>query len=355
MVPASQPSVAVTIVTYNSEHYIGRCLPYVLAQDLPALKVVVVDNASTDRTRYILEAFRERITVIRNEVNAGFARAQNQAIRAARCDWTLTLNPDVRLTPGFLRTLVAEGEHHPQVGTVCGKLLSFADDFAIPSAPQRFDSTGIYMTPNLRHFDRGSGSIDDRRFSMREYVFGATGAAALYRRTMIDAISWNGEFFDDDFFAYREDADVAWRAQLMGWSCLYTPEAVAFHVRNVLPTNRRSSAPAINMHSVKNRFLLRIKNVTPDLYRRHGLAMTARDLLVIAGCLLYEWRSLKAFKLVLSSLRRTLQKRRDLMSRRTASDSYIAQWFASEPASFPAQSSVIQSTTSSMGDRTGTA
>ena len=68
---------------------------------------------------------------------------------------------------------------------------------------------------------------------------------------------------------YREDADVAWRAQLMGWQCLYVPYARGYHVRKVLPGNRRALPPEINMHSVKNRFLMRIKNISPDLYRRN--------------------------------------------------------------------------------------
>ena len=100
---------------------------------------------------------------------------------------------------------------------------------------------------------------------------------------MIEDISVEGEFFDPDFFVYREDADVAWRAQLMGWRCIYTPLARGYHVRKVLPGNRRALPPVINMHSVKNRFLMRIKNMTPDLYRRNWLSITARDLVVVGA------------------------------------------------------------------------
>ena len=81
---------------------------------------------------------------------------------------------------------------------------------------------------------------------------------------MIEDTSVLGEFFDPDFFVYREDADVAWRAQLMGWRCIYTPLARGYHVRNVLPGNRRALPSVINMHSVKNRFLMRLKNMTPE-------------------------------------------------------------------------------------------
>ena len=101
-------------------------------------------------------------------------------------------------------------------------------------------------------------------------------------------ISLNGEFFDADFFAYREDADLAWRAQLFGWKCLYTPLAVAYHVRQVLPEKRSALPALINMHSVKNRWLMRIKNTTAHLYARHFVAITVRD--VHCDCRLFAAR-----------------------------------------------------------------
>jgi GT2 family glycosyltransferase len=192
----------------------------------------------------------------------------------------------------------------------------------------RIDSTGLFFTSNFRHFDRGWDELDDGRFDRPEYVFGSTAAAALYRREMIDDISLADGFFDPDFFAYREDADVAWRAQLLGWRCMYTPEAVAWHVRRVVPGNRRAVPAVINMHSVKNRFLMRIKNVTPGLYRRNWFAATVRDLLVVAGCVFDEPASLPALWRVLRLLPRALNKRREIMRRRRVSDAYIAEWFA---------------------------
>ena len=167
-----------------------------------------------------------------------------------------------------------------RIGTVCGKLLTMTTHFEIPEKPV-VDSTGIYFNPMLRHLDRGSQEVDNGHYLQYEYVFGATAAAALYRRAMIDDISLDGEFFDSDFFVYREDADVAWRAQLMGWKCLYAPYARGYHVRKVLPGNRRALPPEINMHSVKNRFLMRIKNISPDLYWRNWFSITARDITVV--------------------------------------------------------------------------
>jgi GT2 family glycosyltransferase len=188
----------------------------------------------------------------------------------------------------------------------------------------------------MRHLDRGSQEIDNGHFLNFEYVFGATAAAALYRREMIEDISIDGEFFDNEFFVYREDADVAWRAQLLGWKCLYTPYARGHHVRSVLPGNRGALPPLINMHSVKNRFLMRVKNMTGDLYRRNWIPITARDVTVAGACLFHEWTSLKAFWLVAKNWKKLLEKRRWIMERRKASDEYIASWFQYQPTSQPA-------------------
>ncbi len=327
--------VSVTIVTYNSGRFIKRCLESILDQDYPFKEVIVVDNNSTDGTIDIIEPFEDRCRIIYNEENIGFAAAQNQAIAASSAEWVLTLNPDVLLLKGFIEALVNAGNQDPRVGTVCGKLLTMSSTFDFPEEPM-VDSTGIYFTPNLRHLDRGSLEVDNGHFHNYEYVFGATAAAALYRREMVEDIAIQGEFFDSDFFVYREDADVAWRAQLLGWKCLYVPYAKGYHVRNALPGNRRALPAEINMHSVKNRFLLRMKNISGDLYRRNFLSITARDIVVVACCLLWEHTSLKAFPFLFRNWKNVMEKRREIMSRRRVDDEYMASWFAFHPVSKPA-------------------
>jgi GT2 family glycosyltransferase len=323
-------TVSVSIITSNSDRYIAGCLDAVLRQRGTHLDVVVVDNASTDNTRRILAKYRSRIRLIKNERNLGFAAAQNQAIRCSQAPWVLALNPDVLLQPDFIANLLEAAAGDPRAGTICGKLLSIGPGFT-PLPQPRIDSAGIYFTPAMRHFDRGWQQPDDGRYDRPEYVFGASAAAALYSRGLIEDISIDGEFFDPDFFVYREDADIAWRAQLLGWRCLYTPAAVAHHVRTVSPENRKSVSPVINMHSVKNRFLLRIKNLTPGLWRRYWLAMTLRDLAVIGGCLLTEQRSLEAFARLARCWRRAWNQRRWIMKRRTISEEALAAWFRFEP------------------------
>jgi GT2 family glycosyltransferase len=332
---ASSDLVSITIVTYNSGRFIKRCLDSVLDQTYPFKEIIVIDNCSTDGTTDILEPFEDRCRIIYNEDNIGFAAAQNQAIGMSDSDWVLTLNPDVLLLPDFITALVHAGNQDPRIGTVCGKLLTMSAGFDFPEKPV-VDSTGIYFTPTLRHLDRGSLEYDNGHYRQYEYVFGATAAAALYRREMIEDISLDGEFFDSDFFVYREDADVAWRSQLLGWKCLYAPYARGYHVRKALPGNRRALPPEINMHSVKNRFLLRIKNISGDLYRRNWLQITGRDLVVVACCLLWEHSSLKAFWFIATNYKRVFAKRKLIQERSRVDVDYMASWFSFEPVSKPA-------------------
>lgn len=327
-------TVCVTIVTYNSRAYLEPCLEAVFQQNHHLLEVVVVDNASTDGTRAMLARFEDRIRVEYNDRNIGFAAAQNQAIRLSASDWVLALNPDVVLEPGFIEQLVEAAAIDGRVGTVCGRLRAIGRDL-MPAAVDFIDTAGIYFAPSMRHFDRGSGEPDDGRFRRMEYVFGASAAAALYRRETIADVSHDGNFFDPDFFAYREDADVAWRAQLLGWRCLYVPGAAGYHVRSVRPGPRNVVPGVLNMHSVKNRFLMRIKNATGGLYWRFWLPATVRDVLVVGGCLLWEWRSLPAFWHIVRCLPRALRERRWIMRRRRVDDRSLARWFSLEPAAEP--------------------
>jgi GT2 family glycosyltransferase len=331
----SSDRVSITIVTYNSGRFIKRCLESILDQTYSFKEIIVIDNCSTDGTTDILEPFEDRCRIIYNEENIGFAAAQNQAIGMSDSDWVLTLNPDVLLLPDFITALVHAGNQDPRIGTVCGKLLTMSAGFDFPEKPV-VDSTGIYFTPTLRHLDRGSLEFDNGHYRQYEYVFGATAAAALYRREMIEDISLDGEFFDSDFFVYREDADVAWRSQLLGWKCLYAPYARGYHVRKALPGNRRALPPEINMHSVKNRFLLRIKNISADLYRRNWLQITGRDLVVVACCVLWEHSSLKAFWFLATNYKRVLAKRKLIQERARVDEDYMASWFSFEPVSKPA-------------------
>jgi len=331
--------VSVLITTYDSAGTLRACLASLERQDYAPVEVIVVDNASTDGTRDLLAQAGQRFRVFYNETNAGFAAAQNRAIRQAAGEWLLSLNPDVVLSPEFIATLMTASEADPGVGMISGKLLRWRPD-QNPEFTRIIDSTGIYFLPNLRHLDRGADEPDHGQYDRSEYVFGVTGAAGLYRRRMVEDVSIDGEFFDEDFFAYREDADVAWRAQLMGWRCLYTPRAVGWHIRRVVPARLRKLPLPIRWHSVKNRFFMRAKNISKPLYFRLFFPATIRDLGIVGYCCLMDRPLLSAFWWLWKRRKTLRSKRRWVQSRRRASDRDLARWFSARAAAFPLPSSV---------------
>jgi len=338
-------SVTVGIVTWNSAHVIEACIASVRAQTYRPLTLRILDNASGDDTRERLKGITAADERLGADRNLGFSAAHNRLIAASSTEFYLCLNPDVVLTPDFVERVVEAMRRDPRAGSATGKLLRMREDGDASDVSQSteaeadvIDSTGIVMVPSQRHLDRGADRVDDGRYAREELVFGASGAAAMYRRAMLEDVKTPGgsavaggcgstEYFDEDFFAYREDADLAWRAQLLGWNCLYVPGAVARHGRRVTPERRSALPAAINYYSVRNRFLLRMKNQTVGHAVRFLLPTLVRDLQVIGYVLVKERSSLGALGDVFRLWRRTCVKRRAIMSRRQRTDSEMIAWF----------------------------
>ncbi|MFC3799815.1 glycosyltransferase family 2 protein [Cohnella sp. GCM10012308] len=246
------PSVTICIVTYNSQKCINECLDAVFNQGWPRIDVVVVDNASTDATLSLMSQY-EKIRIIENKINVGFAEGQNQAINSVESDYYLVLNPDVILSPNYISQLVNFLEDHSEYGSATGCLL-------LASRPQIIDSTGLEMNWLRRAKDRGAGK-NRKDFLKDTDIFGVSGAAAMYARRMIEHISIDEEFFDALFFAYKEDVDVAWRAQRFGWKSRYVQSAIATHERNWGSFSSRSHIPIfVRVHSYHNRYRMLINN-----------------------------------------------------------------------------------------------
>lgn len=342
----AKPRVLVHIVTWNSARYLRRCVESVVSQvDFRIsdnLALHVTDNCSDDDTTVQLqELSASGVTWSRNAENLGFCAAHNQGVYRAiqgGFDYILILNPDVLLQPHCLRQLVESCESADEIGCATPKLLR-ADKDLNPVSPSRIDAAGMELLSSLRHFDRGSGEVDSGQYDTPEFVFGGTGACLLISLATIGSITLPrvGEgrgmrlvypelsrtvepriqIFDEAFFAYREDADLAWRMRLSGWRCRYVPSAVGYHVRVVLPENRNEVSPRLNQLSVKNRFLLQLNNWNASVGEGSLVkGLLIRNVIVVAGVLFYELRSIPGLLHVVLLTPRAIRNRFMLAARR---------------------------------------
>ena len=314
--------VTVGLVTWNSAAHLDRCLRALACQTHPAIELVVIDNASVDDSRErVCRQFPEALQ-IQNTANYGFARAHNQAIQAGQGAYYLALNPDVILEPEYIAHLVAALEQHPGCGAAGGKLL--LDNGLI-------DSTGLFIDRKRRQYLRGNNQADAGQFDIAGEVFGLDGAAPLFRRAMIEDVAEDGQFFDETFFSYKEDVDVAWRARLLGWKAWYTPLARGVHVRTFRPGQRERGSRETRRYSVRNRYLLLLKNEFGPAWRRDWPRIVLYDLAILAFILLRERASLAA----LADLRRvwsaTARRRKDIMRRKRVADAACLDWFSPPP------------------------
>lgn len=249
------PLLAIQIVTWNSADTIGACLASLAAQSLREFELVVVDNASRDETAAQVErAFAQGLpgSFVRSDRNTGFCGGQNLALAHSRAPWVLLLNPDATLTVDFVQRAQARlSALDSEIGTLAPLLL-------LPDG--RVDSSGLFLDPLRRVFDRGQGQ-PAASYAQDEDVFGCTGAAALHRRAMLLDVAEAGCVLDERLFAYYDDLDLSWRAQLRGWRCRFTPSLVVQHAR-AGRNSLRSSDPGRAFEqrlAVRNRLLVLLK------------------------------------------------------------------------------------------------
>jgi len=333
-------SVSVIIVNWNHGRFLKDCLDALLAQEQsstalgtsPQFDVTVVDNGSTDGSPDWVARRYPDIRLLALPDNRGFSRAFNQAACCTDGTFVLSLNPDVTVRPRFIFEMVHAMEPDEYTGMVAPKLLR-TDETAV------LDSTGLFLDRRRRPYDRGQGEADRHQYDTQPYVFGACGAAALYRRAMLEDLALNGEYLDEDFFAYYEDADLAWRAQLRGWRCVYAPRAVATHARGWGDTLRKKGHTAKDSGgprlALRNRYLMIVKNdalsyfladlpriLAAELPRLAYAALAAPEVLLGIPDLIRAWPS-------------ALRKRQQIRSRRTVDDAVVRRWFVAPKNTAP--------------------
>jgi len=324
------PAYDVVVVAFDHADTLAASLGAVAALDPPPAAVVVVDNASRDGSAAVARAFAGRLPlrVVQERGNTGFAAAFNRGVRMTRSPWVLSLNPDCAPRHDFVARLLAAaaGEGGGRAGAVAGRLLR-ARGPSLEEEPV-LDAAGMIVTRSGRHLDRGAGEPEPGRYLTPDWVFGGTGAATLYRRQALQDVAYpDSQVLAEGFFAYREDAELAWRLQWRGWGCRYEPSAVAVHRRGLRPEEGRGGKTAVNRHSVRNRFLLRAHCADLGWHLRCFPNWLVRDLLVVAACLTVETSSLPALVEAWCRRRDARSRRGWVLGRATASSREVRRWF----------------------------
>ena len=308
----SNKLVDVVIVTSGSNGILPECLDSVLRQTGVSLRAFCMDNSADDSLQRRLLPRYPRVEWRRPGRNLFYTGSLNEGISLGRGEFVLCLNDDVVLEEGFLGSALRGFSQGPEVGMVSGKVLRLDGE--------TLDSTGLFLSCLRTARERGYGEKDRGQFDSAGYCFGVTGAAAFYRRRMLEEIRISEkEYFDSDYRFFYEDLDTAWRAQRRGWKCYYVPEARARHlrggsVRNAKGINRpyarRYLDERLHADLIKNRYLTIIKNDTVAALLKRILLIVPYEIATWAYVFCFRPRVLSVLALSRGCLKRAWSKRK---------------------------------------------
>jgi GT2 family glycosyltransferase len=311
--------VSVILLNYNSMRFIDPLFGSVLSQTYGPIEVLLFDNGSIDGSVEYLRSRYPDVSIFEMGRNTGFSLPNNEGIRKAKGDYILALNLDVVIEDTFIEELVNAVETDPRVGWVAAKMLKLTSE---GERGTEIDCLGHHMA-RFRYATETDYSVPFRweDYATLRPVFGASACGALYRRAMLEDIALDGDFFDADFFAYWEDVDLDWRAQQRGWTCLFTPKAVGYHVRG---GSGLSDRPEIAACVLSNRFLTMIKNDDVRHLVQDIWPVTRRTMRDLSVCVLENPRALPlALLRFIRLLPRMLRKRGAIRRQRLVPSAYI--------------------------------
>lgn len=311
-------SVSIVIVNWNGGRVTGACLDALRAQSVVPDEIVVVDNASTDGSPEVIADAYPGVRLIRQVTNTGFAAGANTGIRASSGELVVTLNNDTVPAPGWLAALVVPFAANPRLGSTMSTML-FAH------APDRIASAGLRVTRGGVAFDDLLGYRFTARHTSPRRIFGPSAGAAAYRRTLFD----DAGYFDEAFFMYLEDVDLAWRARLRGWESLHVPLATVSHVYSAAAGQ---GSALKSFHLARNHLWTLRKNYPGALARRFAPEIARYELGALA------WAAATRDRASLSGRAAGLRgewivaARRSIRARRLVTDVELAALLAPSPS-----------------------
>lgn len=246
-------SVSVIIINYNSQDYLIKCLTHLIEyQTVPPDRVYVVDNASIDGFDSIIKA-SDRVSIIKMPTNVGFAAGNNRALTECQSKYVALLNPDAFPEPDWIENLLTAAKRNPDAAAFGSRQVCYEDTTVLDGIGDSYHLSGFVW--RNRH-----GLRQRPKDMVAQEIFSPCAAAAMYRRTAIEAVGG----FDEDYFCYVEDVDLGFRLRLAGYKAIYVPDAVVHHVGSATTGGQRSDFSVYHGH--RNMVWTYVKNMPGFLF-----------------------------------------------------------------------------------------
>ena len=335
--------VSVNILTWNSANYLEKCLAAVFSQTYKNIEINILDNGSIDHTKELLERIllkkSFKINLFYEEKNIGYAAGHNKLIKVSRGEFIIILNHDVILADDFIEKAVSGFKNDKKISSLQAKIYQYNNG----QKTELIDTVGFGVFKSGRIIDEGQGQKDTGQFRKKREIFGANGAAPVYRRTalndirLINVLGLREEYFDEDFFAYVEDIDLAWRLQWRGWRCVYLPELIAWHDRTTSKRHKKSYLDFIRHRRTqgawarkiawRNQWFLWVKNQPVINFLKFFPWFFWRQIRLFVYLIFFEQKTLLAIPEVIKLIPLMLRKRKIIMTTKKISDKKMARWF----------------------------
>jgi GT2 family glycosyltransferase len=302
--------VSAVVVTYKVNDYLWPCISSLLAQSHAPFEIIIVDNSLDTGSQKKISSVFPSAKILTSTHNLYYAASLNSGISESKGDFILCLNDDVTLDKFFFENALNGFVGAEDIGMVSGKVLRFD--------AKTIDSAGLYLSLSRTAKERGYGSKDLGQFEKPGFIFGVSGAVALYRINMLKQLQQNSDYFDPDLLFFYEDLDISWRAQNSGWKCYYVPAAVAYHARGGSARRREGIGKSfartyisdeLQFELVKNRWLAIIKNESVLGFFLHLPFILAYDIAEFVFLLVFRPKVIPKLASLPKYLKSTFRKR----------------------------------------------
>lgn len=319
------PEISIIIVGYKSKKYLDACFRSIQHQSFYSpskVEVIFINNGSFDGSISLIQRSYRWVSTVRNMKNVGVAVALNQGVKYSAGKYVLIMNPDVILEKDYLEKAYKKMEHDSKIAAIGGKIYRY--DFNQSGKTEFFDTVGTFSVVD-REILSARGVRDEGQLESSEQIFAIRNICAMYRKSALEDIKVEDEYFDENFFLYLEDIDACWRLNLYGWDVFFLPALVSYHLVDTMKKKGLAEQQKRERRAfIKNERLMTIKN--------EFILTVLRDFFIILkkricrrSFLLEGW--LSGYFIYLKQIPATLKKRKKIMQKRRVSRLEMRRWF----------------------------